>query len=81
MVLLTPDASVRGLEAGIFPETFEAFVMKLLEDWKIVDVYRARAFESIEFQYTYWPSPENRTARGQEFINVSPFLGCSYYLA
>ena len=24
----------------------------------------------MEFQYTYWPDPENRTARQQEFINV-----------
>ena len=71
----SPDASVKGLEGGIFPETFKEFVIQMLEDWKIIDVYRVRAFEAIEFQYTFWPDPDNRTARGQEFINVSAFLG------
>jgi len=45
--------------------------MKLMQDWKIIDVYQQRGAEAIEFQYTYWPDPDNRTARGQEFINVS----------
>jgi len=44
--------------------------MKLMNDWRIIDVYQERAAEAIEFQYTYWPDPDNRTARGQEFINV-----------
>jgi len=44
--------------------------MKLMSDWRIIDVYQERAAEAIGFQYTYWPDPDNRTARGQEFINV-----------
>lgn len=42
----------------------------MMSDWRIIDVYQKRAAEAIEFQYTYWPDPDNRTARGQEFINV-----------
>jgi len=44
--------------------------MKLMSDWRIIDVYQKRAAEAIEFQYTWWADPDNRTARGQEFINV-----------
>jgi len=44
--------------------------MKLMSDWQIIDVYQKRGAEAVEFQYTYWPDPDNRTARGQEFINV-----------
>ena len=46
-------------------------MMGVLQDWRIIDVYRERVFEAIEFQYTDWPDPENRSARAQEFINVS----------
>lgn len=65
------DRSVPGLIGGISTEAFQNYVNKLLVDWKIIDVYQSRAAESIEFQYTHWPDPDNRTARGQEFINVS----------
>lgn len=71
MLLPFSDESVRGLEGGIFPEVFKEFVLEVLTDWKVIDVYRERVYESIEFQYTYWPAPENKTARGQEFVNVS----------
>lgn len=71
MISCSPDASVKGLEGGIFTDTFKSFVINLTTDWKVIDVYRERAYEAIEFQYTYWPAPENRTARAQEFINVS----------
>ncbi|ELU03558.1 hypothetical protein CAPTEDRAFT_225804 [Capitella teleta] len=64
------NESVRGLEGGIFPEVFKEFVLEVLTDWKVIDVYRERVYESIEFQYTYWPAPENKTARGQEFVNM-----------
>jgi hypothetical protein len=66
-----PDKSVPGLEGGIFSEKFREFVLEVLTDWKVIDVYRERVAEAIEFQYTYWPAPENKTARGQEFINVN----------
>ena len=64
------DRTVEGLRGGISTDAFERFLMNLMKDWKIIDVYRQRAAEAIEFQYTYWPDPDNRTARGQEFINV-----------
>jgi neuroligin len=64
------NRSVLGLEGGISTETFQKFVTKLLVDWKIIDIYRPRALESIQFQYTHWPDPDNRTARGQEYINM-----------
>ena len=46
-------------------------MLGVLQDWRIIDVYRERVWEAIEFQYTDWPDPENRSARAQEFINVS----------
>jgi len=64
------DNTIEGLRGGISTEVFERFLMNLMKDWKIIDVYRQRAAEAIEFQYTFWPDPDNRTARGQEFINV-----------
>ena len=64
------DNTIEGLRGGISTGAFGHFLMNLMLDWKIIDVYRQRAAEAIEFQYTYWPDPENRTARGQEFINV-----------
>jgi hypothetical protein len=64
------DSTVHGLGGGISTKTFQLFLLKMMEDWQIIDVYRDRAAEAIEFQYTYWPDPDNRTARGQEFINV-----------
>lgn len=68
--VLFSDRSVTGLAGGISTETFQNFVNQLLVNWRIIDVYQSRAAESIEFQYTHWPDPDNRTARGQEFINV-----------
>ena len=56
---------------------FGQFLMKLMSDWQIIDVYQRRAAEAVEFQYTYWPDPDNRTARGQEFINVCITTVCS----
>jgi len=67
---VTTDRTVEGLRGGISTEVFGQFLMKLMSDWQIIDVYQRRAAEAIEFQYTYWPDPDNRTARGQEFINV-----------
>ena len=46
-------------------------MLTMLRDWEIEEMYVERAWEAIEFQYTYWPDPENRTARTQEFIHVS----------
>lgn len=65
------DKSVLGLSGGISTDTFQKFLMKMMQDWQIIDIYQERASEAIEFQYTHWPDPDNRTARGQEFINVS----------
>lgn len=64
------NESVRDLKNGIDKERFKGFVDEVLEDWKVIDIYRARAFEAMEFQYTYWPDPDNTSARGQEFINM-----------
>jgi len=76
-----PDRTIHGLRGGISTERFSQFLMDLMLDWKIIDVYRERASEAIEFQYTYWPDPDNRTARGQEFINVCIAVLCltSYF--
>ena len=57
-------------------EEFEVYVNGLLRDWNIQPDWRERVMEAIEFQYTYWPEPDNRTARGQEFINVSNSIAC-----
>lgn len=77
------DNTIEGLRGGISTDAFGQFLMDLMLDWKIIDVYRERAAEAIEFQYTYWPDPDNRTARGQEFINVSITAllleNCTYY--
>ena len=67
----------------MFPVTFENFMTKQLRDWKVMDRYWQRAYEAVEFQYTYWPDPKNRTARAQEFINVNlnlnPLLGVDHW--
>ena len=65
------DETIPSLGAGLFKSQFKNFMMGVLQDWRIIDVYRERVFEAIEFQYTDWPDPENRSARAQEFINVS----------
>lgn len=67
------DDSTHGLCGGMFPSTFENFFRDLLRDWRIRDLYDNRAYEALEFQYTWWPDPENITARSQEFINVSKY--------
>ena len=59
------------MSLGISREDFEAYVVGMLRDWEIEEMYVERAWEAIEFQYTYWPDPENRTARTQQFIHVS----------
>ena len=69
---LRADDTVRGLQGGMLPQTFQTYVKRMISDWLIQDVYQDRAYEAIEFQYTYWPDPENGTARTQEFINVRP---------
>ena len=65
------DDSIHGLCSGMVPKTFEDFFRQLLLDWRLRDLYRERAYDALEFQYTYWPEPDNITARSQEFINVS----------
>ena len=70
--ILSPDDSVNfASDGGLLRDSFRAFVLELMKNWLIIDVYQERALDAIEFQYTFWPDPENRTARGQEFINVS----------
>lgn len=64
------NRTVPGLNGGISTENFQKFLLNLTLDWQIIDVYRERAVEAIEFQYTFWPDPDNRTARGQEFIGL-----------
>ena len=67
------DASVIGLCEGMFPQTFRNFTKQMMLDWRLEDLYRDRAYDALEFQYTYWADPENITARSQEFINVRTF--------
>lgn len=55
----------------MFEGDFKEFLNEMLIKWKTLDIYRARVQESIEFQYTWWPNPENTTARAQEFIRVN----------
>jgi len=78
--ILFEDRSVLGLNGGISTLTFQKFLLKMMVDWQIIDVYQDRAAEAIEFQYTYWPDPDNRTARGQEFINVCCLLVAVVFL-
>ena len=47
------------------------FISRTLAEWQIQTQLRDRALDAVEFQYTWWADPENNTARGQEFINVS----------
>ena len=67
------DSSVNGLCEGLFPQEFQRFMKETMNSWQLEDIYRDRAYDAIEFQYTYWAEPENFTARSQEFINVSIF--------
>jgi len=73
------DRTIEGLRGGVSTKVFGQFLMNLMQDWRIIDVYQERAAEAIEFQYTYWPDPDNRTARGQEFINVCITDTVGYY--
>ena len=68
------DESLKNLGAGLFPETFNSFIMQMLKDWLIIDDWRERAASAVEFQYSYWPDPNNLTARTQMFIDVSPLF-------
>lgn len=63
------NASVVGLCEGMFPQRFREFMRQTMSDWRLEDIYKDRAFDAVEFQYTYWTEPENITARSQEFIN------------
>ena len=71
VLLFLPDETFPGLEKGMAREEFETFVENMLRDWNIQPQFRERVMEAIEFQYTYWPEPDNRTARAQMFIDVS----------
>ena len=71
MIFWISDESYPNLSGGISREDFQDFIKSFLQDWNIQDVYIDRTVEAVEFQYTYWPDPENRTARQQEFIHVS----------
>ncbi|KAI0239442.1 Neuroligin-4, X-linked [Lamellibrachia satsuma] len=62
--------TLRGLENGMLGETFKTYVSRMIDDWLVQEDYKSRAYEAIEFQYTYWPDPENSSARTQEFINM-----------
>ena len=54
----------------MYRSELQDFIRQLLTDWNVQDVYIDRTIDAVEFQYTYWPDPENRTARQQEFIHV-----------
>lgn len=64
------DESQPNLYRGMYREELQEFIRQLLADWNIQDMFLDRTIEAVEFQYTYWPDPENRTARQQEFIHV-----------
>ena len=55
----------------MYRSELQDFIRQLLTDWNVQDMYIDRTIDAVEFQYTYWPDPENRTARQQEFIHVS----------
>ena len=60
-----------GLGSGLSADKFRSFMTDQLSSWHIRDLYSDRAYESLEFQYTYWPDPGNSSARAQMFIDVS----------
>lgn len=62
---------MNGLQKGLSTSEFRKYLDDLMVRWKVIDVYRERARDAVEFQYTHWPDPTNATARGQEFLNVS----------
>lgn len=70
-VFLFVDETVRGLGAGIFEQTFQHYVTQMLKDLRVIEYYQPRVMDAVIFQYTYWAEPQNRSARTQEFINVS----------
>lgn len=65
------DESQPNLHRGMYRSELQDFIRQLLTDWNVQDMYIDRTIDAVEFQYTYWPDPENRTARQQEFIHVS----------
>ena len=65
------DESRHNLAGGLHQAVFEDYILQLLNAWGIMDIYKMRAMEAIEFQYTYWADPSNNTARVLQFIDVS----------
>jgi hypothetical protein len=59
-----------GAARGMLSSDMRSFIDRLVEEWGIQEMYKMRASEAIEFQYTYWPEPENRSARTQQFVDV-----------
>ncbi|KAL3891614.1 hypothetical protein ACJMK2_003869 [Sinanodonta woodiana] len=57
-----------SLESGVTPAQYENIVNEFLWDRKIIDMLNTK--EALEFQYTYWPQPENYTMIRQELINM-----------
>lgn len=59
-----------GLQGGISINQFRDFLDELVLKWKIIDVYRDRARDAIEFQYTHWADPSNTSARGMQYLDM-----------
>ena len=65
------DNSFPNLHRGVVRSEMRNFITRMLNEWQIQEQLRERALDAVEFQYTHWADPENNTARGQEYINVS----------
>ena len=60
----------KTLEAGLFRTSVRKYIDAMLTDWNVADYNKERAAEAVEFHYTWWAEPDNRTAQTQEFFNV-----------
>ena len=70
-----------NLQRGLYRQELQEFIAQLLRDWNVQEMYIERVTEAVEFQYTFWPDPENNTARQQEFIHVREYSYILCYLA
>ena len=71
LLLFIADNSFPNLHRGVVRSEMRNFITRMLNEWQIQEQLRERALDAVEFQYTHWADPENNTARGQEYINVS----------
>jgi hypothetical protein len=63
----------KGLDPGTFREIITDFVKRRAAIQNTYEVSGA-----IEFEYTYWAKPDNKSAVRQNLIDVSFFIICRY---